>query len=93
MAHQNRLIPGGSTKALGPCAKDAFSVFEDLCLLANSEENPTGHVAETRAQRWFRDFSRRVAFPGVWKIHCHFSLRETPLDSLPQSVLVELQSE
>ncbi|KAG2136619.1 uncharacterized protein EDB93DRAFT_1242351 [Suillus bovinus] len=30
-------LPDGSTKALGPCAKDAFSVFEDLCLLANSE--------------------------------------------------------
>ncbi|KAG2050062.1 hypothetical protein BDR06DRAFT_998791 [Suillus hirtellus] len=26
------------TEALGPCAKDAFSVFEDLCLLANSEK-------------------------------------------------------
>ncbi|KAG1769044.1 hypothetical protein EV702DRAFT_707206 [Suillus placidus] len=32
-------LPDGSAKALGPCAKDAFSVFEDLCLLANSE-NP-----------------------------------------------------
>jgi hypothetical protein len=31
-------LPDGSTKALGPCAKDAFSVFEDLCLLANSEK-------------------------------------------------------
>ncbi|KAG1726836.1 hypothetical protein EDB19DRAFT_1897612 [Suillus lakei] len=32
------ILPDGSTKALGPCAKDAFSVFEDLCLLANSEK-------------------------------------------------------
>jgi hypothetical protein len=32
------LLPDGSTRALGPCAKDAFSVFEDLCLLANSEK-------------------------------------------------------
>ncbi|KIK34917.1 hypothetical protein CY34DRAFT_812567 [Suillus luteus UH-Slu-Lm8-n1] len=31
-------LPDGSTKALGPCAKDAFAVFEDLCLLANSEK-------------------------------------------------------
>ncbi|KAG0703369.1 hypothetical protein DFH29DRAFT_444150 [Suillus ampliporus] len=31
-------LPGGSTKALGPCAKGAFSVFEDLCLLTNSEK-------------------------------------------------------
>ncbi|KAG1803198.1 uncharacterized protein BJ212DRAFT_1304669 [Suillus subaureus] len=31
-------LPDGSTKALGPCAKDAFSVFEDLCLLAISEK-------------------------------------------------------
>ncbi|KAG2129622.1 hypothetical protein DEU56DRAFT_741289 [Suillus clintonianus] len=31
-------LPDGSTQALGPCAKDAFSVFEDLCLLANSEK-------------------------------------------------------
>ncbi|KAG1789692.1 uncharacterized protein HD556DRAFT_1433599 [Suillus plorans] len=30
-------LPNGSTKALEPCAKDAFSVFKDLCLLANSE--------------------------------------------------------
>lgn len=31
-------LPDGSTKTLGPSAKDAFSVFEDLCLLANSEK-------------------------------------------------------
>ncbi|KAG2032958.1 hypothetical protein BDR03DRAFT_729831 [Suillus americanus] len=31
-------LPDGSTKALGPCTKDAFSVFEDLCLFANSEK-------------------------------------------------------
>lgn len=31
-------LPDGSTKVLGPCAKDAFAVFEDLCLLANSEK-------------------------------------------------------
>lgn len=30
-------LPNGKTKALGPSARDAFSVFEDLCLLANSE--------------------------------------------------------
>jgi len=30
--------PDGSTKRLGPSAVDAFSVFEDLCLLANSEK-------------------------------------------------------
>lgn len=50
MVHEDRLeskdsvemsearLPDGSTRALGPCAKDAFSVFEDLCLLANSEK-------------------------------------------------------
>ncbi|KAG6888448.1 hypothetical protein C0992_008477 [Termitomyces sp. T32_za158] len=31
-------LPDGSTKQLGPSALDAFSVFEDLCLLANSEK-------------------------------------------------------
>jgi len=31
-------LPNGSTKKLGPSARDAFSVFEDLCLLANSEK-------------------------------------------------------
>jgi Guanine nucleotide exchange factor in Golgi transport N-terminal len=31
-------LPDGTTKALGPSARDAFSVFEDLCLLANSEK-------------------------------------------------------
>ena len=30
-------LPDGNTKTLGPSARDAFSVFEDLCLLANSE--------------------------------------------------------
>ncbi|KAG5638067.1 hypothetical protein H0H81_002035 [Sphagnurus paluster] len=30
-------LPDGSTKLLGPSTMDAFSVFEDLCLLANSE--------------------------------------------------------
>jgi len=50
MLHEDRLesddsqelseaaLPDGSTRALRPCAKDAFSVFEDLCLLANSEK-------------------------------------------------------
>ncbi|KAJ7102802.1 hypothetical protein C8R44DRAFT_682224 [Mycena epipterygia] len=31
-------LPNGATKTLGPSARDAFSVFEDLCLLANSEK-------------------------------------------------------
>ncbi|KAF9445437.1 hypothetical protein P691DRAFT_805683 [Macrolepiota fuliginosa MF-IS2] len=31
-------LPDGSTKALGPSAHDTFSVFEDLCLLANGEK-------------------------------------------------------
>jgi hypothetical protein len=31
-------LPNGTTKSLGPSARDAFSVFEDLCLLANSEK-------------------------------------------------------
>ncbi|EGO23125.1 hypothetical protein SERLADRAFT_439867 [Serpula lacrymans var. lacrymans S7.9] len=32
------ILPDGSTKLLGPYARDAFSVFEDLCLLANAEK-------------------------------------------------------
>lgn len=31
-------LPNGSVKKLGPSALDAFSVFEDLCLLANAEK-------------------------------------------------------
>ena len=31
-------LPNGTTKALGPSARDAFAVFEDLCLLANAEK-------------------------------------------------------
>jgi len=31
-------LPDGSTKELYPSSMDAFSVFEDLCLLANSEK-------------------------------------------------------
>ncbi|PPR04311.1 hypothetical protein CVT24_013384 [Panaeolus cyanescens] len=31
-------LPDGTTKKLGPSATDAFSVFEDLCLLANGEK-------------------------------------------------------
>jgi hypothetical protein len=31
-------LPDGTTKALGPSARDAYSVFEDLCLLANAEK-------------------------------------------------------
>ncbi|KAG6844369.1 hypothetical protein H0H87_007445 [Tephrocybe sp. NHM501043] len=31
-------LPNGTAKQLGPSALDAFSVFEDLCLLANSEK-------------------------------------------------------
>jgi hypothetical protein len=31
-------LPDGTTKALSPSACDAFAVFEDLCLLANSEK-------------------------------------------------------
>jgi hypothetical protein len=30
-------LPDGTIKALRPSAHDAFAVFEDLCLLANSE--------------------------------------------------------
>ncbi|KAF7290808.1 Protein MON2 [Mycena indigotica] len=35
---QDVRLPNGTTKSLGPSARDAFSVFEDLCLLANSEK-------------------------------------------------------
>lgn len=31
-------LPDGTTQALSPSARDAFAVFEDLCLLANSEQ-------------------------------------------------------
>ncbi|KAF5376426.1 hypothetical protein D9615_008633 [Tricholomella constricta] len=31
-------LPDGTTKLVGPSTMDAFSVFEDLCLLANSEK-------------------------------------------------------
>lgn len=31
-------LPNGTTKALSPSARDAFAVFEDLCLLANAEK-------------------------------------------------------
>lgn len=31
-------LPNGTTKSVGPSSKDTFSVFEDLCLLANSEK-------------------------------------------------------
>ncbi|KAJ3522926.1 hypothetical protein NM688_g8802 [Phlebia brevispora] len=30
-------VPDGTTKPLGPSARDAFAVFQDLCLLANGE--------------------------------------------------------
>ncbi|KAJ7597649.1 guanine nucleotide exchange factor in Golgi transport N-terminal-domain-containing protein [Mycena floridula] len=30
-------LPDGTTRNLGPSSRDAFSIFEDLCLLANSE--------------------------------------------------------
>ncbi|KZT66278.1 hypothetical protein DAEQUDRAFT_470892 [Daedalea quercina L-15889] len=30
-------LPDGETKSLGPSARDAYAVFEDLCLLANAE--------------------------------------------------------
>ena len=32
-----RELPDGTSISLGPSAEDAFSVFEDLCLLANAE--------------------------------------------------------
>lgn len=34
----NVQLPDGTMKPLGPSARDAFSVFEDLCLLANAEK-------------------------------------------------------
>ena len=30
-------LPDGSTRELGPAARDAHAIFEDLCLLANGE--------------------------------------------------------
>ena len=32
------VLPNGTTAQLGPSAYDAYAVFEDLCLLANSEQ-------------------------------------------------------
>lgn len=33
----NITLPNGTTRSLGLSAQDAFAVFQDLCLLANSE--------------------------------------------------------
>ena len=30
-------LPDGTTQPLGPAARDAFAIFEDLCLLGNGE--------------------------------------------------------
>lgn len=35
---QDTQLPNGTTKPLGPAAHDAFSIFQDLCLLGNSEK-------------------------------------------------------
>lgn len=35
---QDIILPDNSTRSLGPSARDAFAVFEDLCLLANAEK-------------------------------------------------------
>ena len=32
------VLPDGTTATLGPFARDAYAVFEDLCLLADSEK-------------------------------------------------------
>lgn len=31
-------LPDGTTQTLGPAARDAFAIFEDLCLLGNGED-------------------------------------------------------
>ncbi|KAI0700224.1 hypothetical protein C8T65DRAFT_790748 [Cerioporus squamosus] len=36
-AKAEAILPNGATTKLGPSAHDAYAVFEDLCLLANSE--------------------------------------------------------
>ena len=36
-AKTEAILPNGATTKLGPSAHDAYAVFEDLCLLANSE--------------------------------------------------------
>ncbi|KAF7985483.1 hypothetical protein HWV62_5261 [Athelia sp. TMB] len=35
---EEQILPNGSKKDLGPSARDAYAVFEDLCLLANAEK-------------------------------------------------------
>ncbi len=73
-------LPNGSTKALGPSAKDAFSVFEDLCLLANSEK-PTFLKLETLRKTFaleliesvltnYHELFRKVFFPSLSSFHC-----------------------
>ena len=41
LLHTNELepitLPDGTTQTLGPAARDAFAIFEDLCLLGNGE--------------------------------------------------------
>ena len=41
LLHANELeqvtLPDGTTQMLGPAARDAFAIFEDLCLLGNGE--------------------------------------------------------
>ena len=41
LLHANELesitLPDGTTQTLGPATRDAFAIFEDLCLLGNGE--------------------------------------------------------
>ncbi|CAL1702898.1 unnamed protein product [Somion occarium] len=42
------ILPNGDTARLTPSAQDAFSIFEDLCLLANSEKPKFLHLEVLR---------------------------------------------
>jgi hypothetical protein len=35
--HESVTLPNGTTRALGPAARDAFAIFEGLCMLCNGE--------------------------------------------------------
>ncbi|KAG6906753.1 hypothetical protein DXG01_012283, partial [Tephrocybe rancida] len=72
-------LPNGTMKQLGPSAMDAFSVFEDLCLLANSEKP---HFLKLESLH--KTFALELIESVLTNYHAHF--RKVRKLGLPQTL-------
>jgi Guanine nucleotide exchange factor in Golgi transport N-terminal len=80
-------LPDGTTQALGPAARDAFAIFEDLCLLGDGE-----HPQFLQLDYLHKTFALELIESVLTNYHEHFRKVRLPSPRLSGTCCQQLTS-